>query len=172
MSGTSSPSVDGNDTAAGIEHTHVMRERRGRQLDVDAGERPRRGRGAGLHHHFEPEAEAIGVELLVQPGLRGAPQIEIEHLRQLAWCRERHELAARLEPAILNDAVQHLGWQSGHDVREVRRVQNAIEQITRVPPEHGRAALRSRAPPDEGDEPVWAWGPVTLATKHRHKQSC
>ena len=88
--------------------------------------------GAGFHQHFEPDAETIGVELLVQAWLAGAPQVEIEDARQLAGRRQRHELAAILESTALNDPVKHLGWQSRDDVREVRRVQNAIEQRTRV----------------------------------------
>ena len=63
-----------------------------------------------------------------RPGLAGAPQVEIEDARQLAGCRQRHQLAAILESTALNDPVKHLGWQSRDDVREVRRVQNAIEQ--------------------------------------------
>ena len=116
----------------GIEDEHVLRERRGRQTDVYAGECLRCDSGAGLHHHFEPQTEAIGVELLVQAWLGRAPQVEIEDRRQLAGCRQRNELPAILESAVLNDAVKNLWWQSRDDVREVRRSQNPIEQRTRV----------------------------------------
>ena len=37
--------------------------------------------GARFHQHFEPHAETIGVELLVQAWLGGAPQVEIEDAR-------------------------------------------------------------------------------------------
>ncbi len=118
----------GGDSAAGSKTRTCCANARDRQVDVDAGEFLRRDGGARFHHHFEPETEAIGVELLVQAWLGRAPQVEVEDRRQLAGCRQRHELAAILESAVLDDAVQHLRWQSRDDVREVRRVQNPIEQ--------------------------------------------
>ena len=92
-------------------------------------------------------AETIGVELLVPAWLGGAPQVQIEDARQLAGCRQRHQLAAILESTVLNDPVKDLGRQSGDDVRQVRRVQDAIEQITRVPGLSlcGTVALPARA---------------------------
>ena len=116
----------------GVEDEHVLRERSDHQIDVHVREFLRRDVGARFHQHFEPHAETIGVELLVQAWLASAPQVEIEDTRQLVGCRQRHELAAILESTALNDPVKHLGWQSRDDVREVRRVQNAIEQTTRV----------------------------------------
>jgi hypothetical protein len=110
----------------------VLREPRDRQIDVHVGKFLRRDSCARFHHYFEPEAEAIAVELLVQAWLGRAPQVEIEDGRQLAGCRQRHELAAILESTALYDPVKHLGWQSRHDMREVRRLQNAIEQRARV----------------------------------------
>ena len=115
-----------------VEDAHVLREPGDHQIDVHLRELLRRDGGAGFHQHFEPHAETIGVELLVQARLAGAPQVEIEDARQLVGCRQRHELAAILESAALNDPVKQLGLQSRDDVREVRRVQNAIEQRTLV----------------------------------------
>ena len=48
-------------------------------------------RRAGLHEHFEPHAETIGVELLVHAGSDRAPQVEVEDTRQLIGRRQRHE---------------------------------------------------------------------------------
>ena len=110
----------------------MLRERGHHQIGVHVRECLRRDGGARFHQHFEPHAEAIGVELLVQAWLASAPQVEIEDTRQLVGRRQRHELAAILESTALNEPVQHLGLQSRDDLREVRRVQDAIEQRTRV----------------------------------------
>lgn len=110
----------------------MLREPRDRQIDIHFGEFLRRDSGARLHHHFKPEAEAVGDELLVQAWSGRKPQVEIEESCQLAGCRERHELAAILESAVLNDAVKHVGWQLRDDMRQMRRFQNPIEQRTRV----------------------------------------
>ena len=110
----------------------MLSERRDHEIGVDLRELPRRDVGAGFQQHFEPHAEAVGVEMLVNPWPIGAPQVEIEDTRQPVGRGQRDELAARLEPARLNDPVQHLGLQPRNDVREVRRVQNAIEQTTVV----------------------------------------
>ena len=155
-SGTSSPSIDSAGVIdAAIEDAQVMRERRDRQIDIDAGERLRRGRGTRLHHHFEPEAEAIGVELLVETGGSRFPRSRSKTPANWPGVASADELAACLQPAVLNHAVQHLGRQPGDDVCEVRHVENALEQIARVPAEHGHAALRSRAPPDRAMSPFW-----------------
>jgi hypothetical protein len=110
----------------------MLRDCGDHQIDVHVRESLRREGGAGFHQYFEPHAETIGVELLVCAWLANAPQVEVEDTRQLAGCRQRHELAAILESTALDDAVKHLGWQSRDDVHETWRVQNAIEQRTRV----------------------------------------
>src|SRR5205814_8240035 len=76
----------------------------------------------------EPDAETIGVERLVQARLVGAPQIKVEHLHQLPGRGQRDDLAAVLEAAALNEPVKDFGRQSSDDVREVRCVEDAIEQ--------------------------------------------
>ena len=110
----------------------MLRESRDRQVEIHAGKCVRRDSRARFHQHFEPETEAIGVEQIVQTRLGRAPQIEIEDRRQLTGCRQRHELAAILESAVLYDAVQQFRGQARDDVREVRRVENPHEQRTRV----------------------------------------
>jgi hypothetical protein len=62
--------------------------------------------------------------------LGGAPQVEIKNLGQLLGCRQRHDLAAILKSTVLNDPVKQIRSQSGDDMLEAWRVQNAIEQIT------------------------------------------
>src|SRR4029453_9531385 len=92
----------------------------------------RRHTGAEFCQHFEPYAEAIGVELLVHAWLGGTPQVEIKDARELVGRRQHHELAAILESAALNDAVKQVGLQSGDNVLEARCVENAIEHGTAV----------------------------------------
>ena len=115
-----------------VEHTRVLCEPGNHEIDVHLRELLRRYGGARFHQHFEPHAETIGVELLVQAWLGGAPQVEIKDTRQLVGCRQRHELAAILESTALNDSVKQLRLQSRDDLREVWRVQNAIEQTMPV----------------------------------------
>ena len=124
-----------------VEDEHVLRERRDHQVGVDLRELPRRRRGAGFHQHLEPDAEPAGVEPLIQAWFAGAPEVQIEHPRQLARRRQRHQLAAILESTVLDDAVEHFGLQSRHDVRELRRVQDSIEQ---------RAPVRGWGPRAQG----------------------
>src|SRR5262249_43312702 len=62
----------------------------------------------------------------------GAPQVEIENMRQLLGRRQRHDLAAIFKPAALNDSVKQIGLQSGDDLFKARRVQNTIEQLPRA----------------------------------------
>jgi hypothetical protein len=88
--------------------------------------------GAGLHQHFEPQPETIGVELLVAARLRGAPQVQIEHTGQLLGCRQRHELAALLQAAVLDDPLEDFGRQSGNNVSEVWGIQEGFEQTAAV----------------------------------------
>src|SRR5262245_5544538 len=108
----------------------VLREPGDYEVDVHPRELLRRGGGAGFHQHFEPHAETIGVELLVPAGLGSAPQVEIKNARQLLRRRQRHELAAILKPTGLNNSVKQIRPQSGDDMLESWRVQNAIEQTT------------------------------------------
>jgi hypothetical protein len=104
---------------------------RNHEIDIHPRELLRRNSGTGFHQHFEPHAEASGVELLVQVACARsgrAPHVEIEDTAQLLGCRQRDELAAVLEPTALDDPVKQLGLQSRDDVREMRGVQDAIEQ--------------------------------------------
>ena len=125
----------------------MLCERSDHQIDVHRREFLRRDTGARFHQHFEPHAETIGVEVLIEAWLSSTPQVEIEDTRQLVGCRQRHEFAAILESAALNDPVKQFDWQLRDHVGEMRRVQNAIEQKTRVSnvPLCGSVALRTRA---------------------------
>lgn len=89
-----------------IEHKRVLCEPGNHEIDVHPRELLRRYGGTRFHQHFEPHAETIGVELLVQAWLGGAPQVEIKDTRQLVGCRQRHEIAAILESTGLNDPVK------------------------------------------------------------------
>ena len=89
-------------------------------------------RRTGFHQHFEPDAETMRVQPLVAARPVTAPQVEIEDTHQLVGRRQRHQLTAILEATALNDPVKHLGLKSRDDMRDVRRVQNASEQTTRV----------------------------------------
>src|SRR5262249_7646453 len=115
-----------------IEDADVLCQRGDNQIDVEADEFLYRDRRAEFHQHFEPQAEAPGVQLFVEAGPVAAPQVAIEDHRQLRGRRQRHELAAILESAALNDPMQDFGLQPRDDLREVRRVQNALEQSPRV----------------------------------------
>jgi hypothetical protein len=102
--------------------------------DHEGGVYPReflRSRGGVVFdQHFEPNAETVGVELLVTARPGGAPQVEIKYTRQLLGRRQRHDLAAILKPTGLNDSVKQIGMQSGDDMLETWRVQNTIEHTT------------------------------------------
>ena len=125
-----------------VEDADVLRETGRDEIGVEPGDGPRRHVGALLHQHLDPHAEPIGVELLVEAGVRAPPQVEIEDARDLRRRRQRDELAAVLEPAALDDAVQQLGRQPRHDLGELRRVQDAIEQAAPI-------AADERAPAGE-----------------------
>jgi hypothetical protein len=62
--------------------------------------------------------------------LGGAPEVEIKNLGQLLGSCQRHDLPAILKSTVLNDPVEQIRSQSGDDMLEAWRVQNAIEQIT------------------------------------------
>ncbi len=70
-----------------VEDTRVSCEPGTHEIDVHLRELLRRYGGARFHQHFEPHAETIGVELLVQARLAGVPQVEIKDTRQLVGCR-------------------------------------------------------------------------------------
>ena len=117
----------------GIEDARVLRERRDHQIDVH---RPR----VSAPRRLAPDSTSTSSHTpkrsasncSSRPGWPARHKSRSKTRRQLVGCRQRHELAAILESAALNDPVKHLGLQSRDDVREVRRVQNAIEQTTRV----------------------------------------
>src|SRR5215510_1874217 len=115
-----------------VEDSRMLCESDDHEIGIHLCELLRRHAGAEICQHFEPDAEAIGVELLVHTWLRGAPQIEIKDARELLGGRQHHELAAILESAALNDAVKQLRLQSRDNVLEVWRVENAIKQGTAV----------------------------------------
>jgi hypothetical protein len=101
----------------------------------------------------------MGVQLFVQAWPVTALQVEIEDPHQLVGRRQRHELPTILQSTALNDPVKHLGLKSRDDMREVRRVQNAIESCgTKL--SHG----------DGHDEPIRAWAAM-IPVPTRNKQS-
>ena len=67
---------------------------------------------------------------------------------QLFGGRQRHEIAAVLEATRLDDLVQHLRTQPGHDMGEVRAVENALEEGTPV----ARAAAANEVSHGTGDD--------------------
>ena len=126
-----------------------MRAQPSRGIDVDRRDFRRRDGRATFHQDFEPDAKTVAVELLVQARLVTPPQVEVEDGRQLSRRCQRHELAAILESAAVDDPVQHFGLEPRHDLCEVRRVQNAIEERTRVS-NGARCRTRRAAPSDRG----------------------
>src|SRR5262245_15005632 len=56
------------------------------------------------------------------------PQIEVEHALKLIRCRQRDQFATVFESTRLDDLVENLGLEPGHDMRQVRRVEDAFEQ--------------------------------------------
>jgi hypothetical protein len=111
-----------------IEDEHVLRERGDHQSGVHPGQLLRGGGRAGLHQHFDPRREPIGIELLVRPRAILPPQIEIEDALQLTGRGERDEVAGVFEATGLNDAVEHLRAQLPNGERRVRRVEDARDQ--------------------------------------------
>ncbi len=114
-----------------IEHPGVTGESRDDQVGVEPGQFLDRDFEAGLHQHFEPQAEAIGVELFVG-ARRTPPHVGIEDARELRRCRQRHELRGVFEAAMLDDTVEDLGRQLRDDVREARSVQQTSEERLRL----------------------------------------
>jgi hypothetical protein len=159
-------SVGRGRTRREVEHADMLRERSDHQIDLDRRNFLRGDRGAGFHQHFEPHAETIGVEALVQAGFASAPQVEVEDTRQLVRCGQRHELAAILESTAPDDAVEHFGLQPRNHVRDVRNVQNAIEQRALV--SSGLQRLRTTTP---GTMDRFRHGPAMIPARAPKKQS-
>src|SRR5262252_7261890 len=91
-----------------VEDSRVLRESCDHEVNVYLRELMRRYTDVEFGQHFEPNAEAIGVELLVHARLSGAPQVEIKDARELGGRRQRHKLAAILEPAALDHPVKDI----------------------------------------------------------------
>jgi hypothetical protein len=72
------------------------------------------------------------VELFVQAGLRRTPQVEVEDALELFRCGQRDQIATVFESTRLDDLVEDLGLESRHDVCEVRRVEEALQQSTPI----------------------------------------
>ena len=68
---------------------------------------------------FEPFSETVRVELVVEPRMRMAPQVDIEQRRQLSGCRQGNELARRVEAVPLNQLMQRLWRELRHQSIEV-----------------------------------------------------
>jgi hypothetical protein len=134
------------------------------EIDVDGGQHRRRARGAGVDHDLEPCAEAGGIELLVPSWRRRPPQVEIEHTCQLLGCRQRHDWAAVFQPVPLNHAMEHIRLQTRHDMREVRCVHDAIEEVLRTP--RGGSAGMTRSATH-----AFRHGPAIIPGLRRNKQS-
>ena len=106
----------------------MLRERGDHQVGVDCRELGRGSVRAGFQQHLEPGREPIGIELLVTSRLLLPPQIQIEDAFQLTRRRQRHEVGGILEPAGLDDAVQHFRLKLAHREGGVRRVEDAGDQ--------------------------------------------
>ena len=104
---------------AGIKDTQVTGEAEDHDVFVERGNRARGHRLSGVDQHFNPFAEAADIELFVAPGLRVTPQIQVEQRRELRGCGRRDELAAGMEPLVLNELVQSRARDAGPRARAV-----------------------------------------------------
>jgi hypothetical protein len=124
---------------------HVQVDRRGDELQVHPGERAGRSSFVRVHEHLEPEAEAIGVELVVPAGRARPPQVLVEDAHQLVGCRQRHDGSGFLEPAVPHECEQDGRVESSHDAREIFRLEDLQGEI--VGPARAKASCHSRPPP-------------------------
>jgi hypothetical protein len=70
----------------------------------------------------------IGIELFVGAWRANAPDIEIEDAPELLGRGKRHEFRTILEAAGLNHPMKDFGLKPRDDLREVGRIQQAVEQ--------------------------------------------
>ena len=110
--------------------SRVLCQSSGHEAHIQARDRSRCNGRIHIDEHLEPYAEAIGIERLVQARTVGAPQIEIKYAFELVGCGQRDEFAALLESTRLNNLVKQSGLQLRDDLREMRRIQNALNQRT------------------------------------------
>ncbi len=126
------------------------------EIDIHRGECRCCAGDTGIHHDLEPGAEPASVELLVASRPIRTPQVQIEDTCQLARRGQRQQLTAVLESAMLYQPVEHFGLQLWDDSRELRGVQDAIEQPARG----------TRTPK------LFRHGLVMIRALGRNKQSC
>jgi hypothetical protein len=125
-----------------FEHARVLRQPGNHHIGSHRREFLCRDIGASLEQHLQPGAEPGGVELLLHPGARGLPEVQIEDARQLFGRRQRHEFRGVFQPHLLDDAMQELRLQACHGSSQVRRVEDALQ-------EHGRPTLAPAAAPQQ-----------------------
>ena len=123
-----------------------------------------------LDQRFNPRTESVGVELLVQAGRTGTPHVEIEHTSQLIGRRKRDQFGARLQSAVLNDAMKDFRLEPRHDVLEMRCRQDAIDQSTRIVSTCRRKG-RTRAPALTRATDMFGHGPAMIQGLRCNKQS-
>ena len=98
---------------------------------------------AGFHQDFEPEAEATGVELLVEPRADGTPQVEIEDTRPVGQVSPAPR--ARRNPRVHNSESPDVGTSGDSRgttcarcgvsrMRSSRRRVSRAGRCTEVPP--------------------------------------
>ena len=113
-----------------IEDSGVSTNSGAHQIDTHVRQFVRRDLRPGVDENLEPDTEAGGIEVLVRAWGGTAPQVEVEDALQLRWGCKGHELGAVLESAVLNDLVHELRLQLWYDPRELRQVEQAIDQVS------------------------------------------
>ena len=131
-----------------VEDAHVRGEAGAHESGVERGQCPGRHLGAALEQSLDPHLESAGVELFVESGFGAAPQVEVGDTLQLRGCGQCQQLSARFQPAALDHLVQQFGREPRDGLRQIGRVQNPLDERTRVRSPRRRAgvsAARTRA---------------------------
>ena len=113
-----------------IENAHVLRQAGDHEIDVEFRDLLCGGIRARVDKHLEPDAKTVRVESFVPTRPVGPPQIAIEDAAQLVGRGQRDEIAAVLEAACLDHAMEQFRREARHHLGEPRRVENPIEQRT------------------------------------------
>ena len=114
-----------------IEHGDLRCEPRDGESRLHLCEPP----GCDIHsrfgEHVEPHTEASRVEPFVARAIH-PPQVEVEERRHLPGRRQRQQVAAVLQPAVLNHVVKEVGWQVRDRARQLGVFGDASEQLARA----------------------------------------
>ena len=98
---------------AGIEHADELRQSGHHERAVESRNQAGRGGGIVRDEGLEPLAEPIRVEVLVASGLRGAPEVHLEHGGQLLGRGRLDEGDASFEAGVSNQPLEDVGRQAG-----------------------------------------------------------